>query len=91
MIVIGHETVSMTIYQHRDNINTYAMTKDDLYRWAEEELKPLAFAGWQGVPRRMVSVCKAKHDCRARCEHNMELANTFKHRLYWKTMKWKPS
>lgn len=74
-IVIVH----MTIYQpRRDNISTYELSKDELYRWADEVLKPtadLAFAGdgnflcgeWCGF-------CKAKHDCRARADANMELA-----------------
>ena len=73
------ETVSMTIYQpRRDNISTYEISKDDLYRWADEVLKPiaeLAFAGdgnflcgeWCGF-------CKAKTDCRARAEANLALA-----------------
>lgn len=73
------ETVSMTIYQpRRDNVSTYELPKDDLYRWADEVLKPtaeLAFAGdgnflcgeWCGF-------CKAKNDCRARAEANLALA-----------------
>ncbi len=73
------DTVRMTIYQpRRDNISTYELTKDELYHWADEVLKPtadLAFAGdgnflcgeWCGF-------CKAKHDCRARADANMELA-----------------
>jgi hypothetical protein len=73
------DTVLMTIYQpRRDNISTYELSKDELYRWANEVLKPtadLAFAGdgnflcgeWCGF-------CKAKHDCRARADANMELA-----------------
>ena len=73
------DTVRMTIYQpRRDNISTYELSKDELYRWADEVLKPtadLAFAGdgnflcgeWCGF-------CKAKHDCRARADANMELA-----------------
>ena len=73
------DTVRMTIYQpRRDNISTYELTKDELYRWADEVLKPtaeLAFAGdgnflcgeWCGF-------CKAKHDCRARANANLELA-----------------
>lgn len=73
------ETVSMTIYQpRRDNVSTYEVSKDDLYRWADEVLKPtaeLAFAGdgnflcgeWCGF-------CKAKNDCRARAEANLALA-----------------
>ena len=73
------DTVSMTIYQpRRQNVSTFTISKDELYRWADEVLKPtadLAFAGdgnylcgeWCGF-------CKAKNDCRARAEANMELA-----------------
>jgi len=73
------KTVSMTIYQpRRDNVSTYEISKDNLYRWADEVLKPtaeLAFAGdgnflcgeWCGF-------CKAKNDCRARAEANLALA-----------------
>ncbi|MCI2105518.1 MAG: DUF2800 domain-containing protein [Intestinimonas sp.] len=73
------DTVSMTIYQpRRDNVSTFEMSKDDLYQWANEVLKPtaeLAFAGdgsflcgeWCGF-------CKAKNDCRARAEANLALA-----------------
>ena len=73
------DTVSMTIYQpRRQNISSYEVSKDDLYQWADEVLKPtadLAFAGdgnflcgeWCGF-------CKAKHECRARAEANLLLA-----------------
>ncbi|MDJ0304726.1 DUF2800 domain-containing protein [Dehalobacter sp.] len=73
------DSVRMTIYQpRRDNVSTYEISKDALYRWADEVLKPtadLAFAGdgnflcgeWCGF-------CKAKHDCRARAGANLELA-----------------
>ena len=73
------DTVQMTIYQpRRSNVSTYELSKDELYRWADEVLKPtadLAFAGdgnflcgeWCGF-------CKAKHDCRARADANLELA-----------------
>ena len=73
------DSVAMTVYQpRRQNVSTFEMTKDDLYRWAEEVLKPtaeLAFAGdgnflcgeWCGF-------CKAKHECRARAEANLLLA-----------------
>lgn len=73
------DTVSMTIYQpRRQNISTFEISKDDLYAWADEVLKPtadLAFAGdgnflcgeWCGF-------CKAKHECRARAEANLMLA-----------------
>ena len=73
------DTVHMIIYQpRRDNVSTYTISKADLLKWADEVLKPtadLAFAGdgnflcgeWCGF-------CKAKHDCRARAEANLELA-----------------
>lgn len=73
------DSVAMTVYQpRRQNISTFEMSKDDLYSWAEEVLKPtaeLAFAGdgnflcgeWCGF-------CKAKHECRARAEANLLLA-----------------
>ncbi|MEG1154020.1 MAG: DUF2800 domain-containing protein [Ruthenibacterium sp.] len=72
-------TVNMTIYQpRRENISTCTISKEKLYQWADEVLKPaadLAFAGdgdfccgeWCGF-------CKAKHICRARAEANMALA-----------------
>ncbi len=73
------DSVAMTVYQpRRQNVSTFETSKDDLYRWAEEVLKPtaeLAFAGdgnflcgeWCGF-------CKAKHECRARAEANLLLA-----------------
>ncbi len=73
------DSVRMTIYQpRRDNISTHELSKDELYRWADEVLGPtadLAFVGegnflcgeWCGF-------CKAKRDCRARADANMELA-----------------
>lgn len=43
------DNVSMTIYQpRRQNISTFEISKDELYKWADEVLKPtadLAFAG----------------------------------------------
>jgi hypothetical protein len=73
------DTVRMIIYQpRRDNVSVYTISKGNLLKWADEVLKPtadLAFAGdgnflcgeWCGF-------CKAKHDCRARAEANLELA-----------------
>ena len=66
------------VQPRRQNISTFEISKDDLYRWADEVLKPtaeLAFAGdgnflcgeWCGF-------CKAKNECRARAEANLELA-----------------
>lgn len=69
----------MMIYQpRRDNISTYELSKDDLYRWADEVLKPtadLAFAGdGNFLCGEWCSFCKAKHECRARADAHMELA-----------------
>ena len=66
------------VQPRRQNISTFEIAKDDLYRWADEVLKPtaeLAFAGdgsflcgeWCGF-------CKAKNECRARAEATLELA-----------------
>jgi len=73
------DTVSMTIYQpRRQNISTFEISKDDLYRWADEVLKPtaeLAFAGdGNFLCGEWCTFCKAKHECRARAEANLMLA-----------------
>jgi len=72
-------SVRMTIYQpRRDNVSTYEISKDELYRWADEVLKPtadLAFAGdGNFLCGEWCDFCKAKHECRARADANMELA-----------------
>ena len=73
------DTVRMTIFQPRkSNVSVYEMAKDDLYRWADEVLKPtaeLAFAGdGNFLCGEWCTFCKAKNDCRARAEANLELA-----------------
>ena len=73
------DSVSMTVYQpRRDNISTYELSKDALYRWADEVLGPtadLAFAGdGNFLCGEWCCFCKAKHDCRARAETNLALA-----------------
>jgi hypothetical protein len=73
------DSVSMTIYQpRRDNISTHTVFKESLYQWAEEILKPaaeLAYAGEGSFQSgEWCQFCKAKHECRARAEQNMELA-----------------
>ena len=72
-------TVSMTIYQpRRDNVSTYTLPKEELYRWADTVLKPtadLAFAGKGSfLCGEWCVFCKAKYDCRARAETNLDLA-----------------
>lgn len=73
------DTVSMTIYQpRRENISTYTVFKESLYQWAEEILKPMAELAYAGngefLCGNWCQFCKAKHECRARAERNMELA-----------------
>jgi len=73
------DSVSMTIYQpRRDNVSTYTVFKESLYQWAEEILKPAAELAYTGEGSfqcgEWCHFCKAKHECRARAEQNMELA-----------------
>ena len=73
------DSVSMTIYQpRRDNISTHTVIKESLYQWAEEILKPAAELAYAGegsfLSGEWCQFCKAKHECRARAEQNMELA-----------------
>jgi hypothetical protein len=73
------DTVSMTIYQpRRDNVSTHTVSKESLYQWADEILKPTAELAYAGEGKfncgEWCQFCKAKHDCRARAERNMELA-----------------
>ena len=73
------EMVSMTIYQpRRENISTSTVSKESLYRWAEEVLKPkaeLAFAGdGNYCPGEGCQFCRAAVKCRARAEAKMKLA-----------------
>lgn len=73
------DNVSMTIYQpRRENISTFEIAKDKLYKWADEVLKPtadLAFAGEGNfICGEWCGFCKAKHECRARAEANLTLA-----------------
>lgn len=73
------DTVSMTIYQpRRDNVSTYTVFKESLYQWAEEILKPTAELAYAGDGEfncgDWCQFCKAKHECRARAERNLELA-----------------
>lgn len=71
--------VRMTIIQPRLNsISTEELTVEQLIRWAEEELVPkatLAFAGeGEFCAGDHCKFCKAKANCRARAEANLELA-----------------
>lgn len=72
------DMVSMTIYQpRRENISTHTVSKESLYRWADEILKPAAKQAYAGEGDyqcgEWCQFCKAKYDCRKRAEANMAL------------------
>ena len=71
-------TVTMTIFQpRRANISTWSVSKADLYAWAENTLRPAAELSFKGEGKyhsgARCQFCKAKHDCRARADAQMEL------------------
>jgi hypothetical protein len=71
--------VQMTIYQPRlSNISQDEISRDDLYAWAEEVLKPAAAEAETGEGEfqcgNWCRFCKAKHVCRERAKENLKLA-----------------
>ena len=73
------EMVSMTIYQpRRENVSTSTVSKENLYQWAEEVLKPKAELAFNGdgnyCPGEWCQFCRAAVKCRARAEAKMKLA-----------------
>lgn len=71
--------VTMTIYQPRlNNISTYALSVDELYKFAEEELKPKAALAYEGKGDFAVGdhcrFCKAKPRCRAYADEQKKIA-----------------
>lgn len=73
------KTVAMTIYQpRRNNISTFTLSKDELYKWANEVLKPTAKLALKGEGDfkcgDWCTFCKIKHECQARADYNLELA-----------------
>jgi hypothetical protein len=73
------ETVKMCIVQpRRENISIETISKDALYQWAEEIVKPAAELAWEGEGEQRAGehcqFCKIKATCRARAEANMALA-----------------
>ena len=72
-------TVRMIICQPRlDSISTAEMSVDGLIKWAEEYLRPraeLALAGeGEFAAGEHCRFCKARFMCKARADHNLELA-----------------
>ena len=71
--------ISMTIFQpRRENVSTYAMTKEELLAWADEVLRPAAELAYEGKGEFKAGdhcqFCKVKATCRKRAEYNLELA-----------------
>ena len=73
------DTVHMTIYQPRlSNISTYEISKEELYKWANEILIPKAQVAYKGEGEyhcgEWCQFCKAKTTCRERANFNLVLA-----------------
>ncbi len=72
-------TVTMTIFQPRlSNVSIWSLSAEDLYKWAEEELRPKAELASKGegeyTPGSWCRFCKARNQCRARAESFLKLA-----------------
>lgn len=73
------EKVKMTIVQPRlDSISTDEIDTDELLKWAEEVVKPIAEQAFKGEGEFCAGdhcgFCRAKAVCKARANRNMELA-----------------
>lgn len=71
--------VNMIIYQPRiDNYSSFEMSVEDLRKWAESDLKPLAALAFKGLgdfrPGSHCRFCKAAPVCKANADRNLELA-----------------
>lgn len=73
------QTISMSIFQpRRENVCTWSLTKEDLLRWARDDLVEkarLAYAG-EGAfcAGEWCTFCRAAVRCRARAEEKLRLA-----------------
>lgn len=73
------DTVRMCIFQPRkNNVSIFEMPSEELFRWAEEELRPTAEMAFRGEGEFKAGphcqFCKIKAACRKRAEYNLELA-----------------
>lgn len=73
------KTVRMTIVQPRlDSVSTDGITAEMLYWWADTELIKRAQLAWEGKGEFQAGehcrFCRARFNCRARAEANLELA-----------------
>ena len=73
------ETISMTVFQpRRENVSTHTVSKESLYKWALEILKPTAALAYEGcgeyIPGEHCQFCRAAVKCRVRAEEKLKLA-----------------
>lgn len=71
------EKIKMVIFQPRkNNISTFEMSKDALYKWADTDLKEKAELAYKGKGEfksgEWCRFCKARFNCRKRAETNLE-------------------
>ena len=71
--------IRLSIYQpRRENVDTWELTKEDLLKWADEVLAPVAKLAYEGEGEFNAGdhcqFCKVKANCRKRAEYAMELA-----------------
>ena len=73
------DAVKMVIFQpRRENLSEYTMSKEELLRWADEVLAPIAKLALDGKGDFKAGdhcrFCKVKATCRKRAEYNLEAA-----------------
>lgn len=73
------DIIKMTVFQpRRDNVSTYTLSKEDLLKWGNEVLSPIAKLAYVGDGEFKAGdhcqFCKVKATCRKRAEYNLELA-----------------
>lgn len=71
--------IRLSIYQpRRENYDTYELTREELLKWADEVLTPIAKLAYDGLgdfeAGDHCQFCKVKATCRKRAEYSMELA-----------------
>ncbi len=72
--------IRLSIYQpRRANVDTWDLAKEDLLKWADEELAPIAKLAYAGEGEYAAGphcvFCKAKATCRKRAEYALEIAS----------------
>ena len=76
------DSVNMGIVQPRlDSISIWEISANELFEWAENEVKPNAGRAYEGTGEFKVgqcTFCRAKAVCRARAEYNLELEQDMK-------------